>query len=380
MRDVSDNFRPVPRVAAIVATTVFLVLILLPGLFHLRYGLRRSDLRRWGDRIRTQPTADAMRSIDQDFDRRFLLRFVATSLTEKVPEVQARLNNDDVQTGTGGFLFATEDTQVCTAAGFLHPQFPRPAIAADQIADFNRQLQKLNIHLVVVPIPAKATIYPDRLDPHYEVSRGPFVNVDNDRWFRRLRDSGVDAVDLTPLFWSHRNDAGVEPLFYPADTHWTDRGKRLAAGAIASHLTPLLTELAPATPYQVLSITRVIYGNLTGPAADGSRASVPFREQVDQLRYDAPLSTDAPILLLGDSQAAIGSESHTGFQQRLIQALGTDVQSLAEAGAGPDEMRRVIAQDPDSLRHKRVVIWVFSIRHLLIKEWNPVTYSGRLFP
>src|SRR4051794_3597284 len=108
-----DNHAPTSRRSALIVTTTFLVLIFLPCLFHLRYGLRASDLRRWGEWLGTKPPGEAVRAIDQDFDRRFLLRFVATALTEGVPVVRSRFSSADVQAGTDGFLFATEDTQVC---------------------------------------------------------------------------------------------------------------------------------------------------------------------------------------------------------------------------------------------------------------------------
>jgi hypothetical protein len=38
-------------------------------------------------------------------------------------------------------------------------------------------------------------------------------------------------------------------------------------------------------------------------------------------------------------------------------------------------MRRIIDYHPDAPRHARIVIWVFSIRHLLIKPWDPVEFN-----
>lgn len=367
------------RLIQLVLAAAFLVLLFLPGLFHLRYGLRRSDLQRWGTFLRRQPMPAAVRSIDQDFEHRFLLRFVATALTAKVPVVQSHLREEDIQTGVGDFLFATEDTQVCTAAGFLHPRFPRPAEAARQLILFDQQLKTRGIHLLVVPVPAKATIYPDRLDPHYDAkNRGPFENVDQDRWFARLNEAGVDTLDITPVLWKHRDDPEGW-MFYPTDTHWTDRAKILAAKAITGHLRgPLLAGLPKAHPYELRPATHMVVGNLIA-ADDGKAPDTPIPEKVMQL-YDADGAfepgDDAEVALLGDSQAGLGVEAGYGLAQRLTETLGTDVQSLALIGGGPDGMRDALASKPAALQHKKLVIFVFSIRHLLIKPWDPVTIGG----
>lgn len=376
--DAGDNSvipeHPVPRGrgVAVVGTAVFLVLLFVPGVFHLMYGVRGSDWRRWGEWLRERPAGEAVRAIDGDFDRRFLLRFAAVALTEQTPVLKGKIYGGEITEGKDGFLFSDEDTQVCTAAGFLHPRFPRPGEALGRIVEFDKQLKARGVHLLVVPVPAKATLYPDRLDPKYEVSRGPLVNVDQGRWFEKLREAGVDALDVTPALWAHREDDG-KLVCYPADTHWTDYGKRVAAGVIAEHLKEVTAGMPRARGYRTRVTSVNVEGNMVEP---GLRAAPrAYREEVVEL-YDEEgkyrPGVEAPVMLIGDSQAELGVAAGHGLAQRLTEAMGVDVESAAVAGATPNQMRRVVNRDARELRAGRVVVWVFSIRHLLIHEWGEV--------
>jgi alginate O-acetyltransferase complex protein AlgJ len=358
------------RWACLVATATFLALLLIPGVYHLAFGVRDSDLRRWGTWLRTKPAAEAIREIDTDFERRFLFRFMAVALTADVPVLVPRYDNRTTRVGTDGFRFTTDDIAVCTSAGFLNPRFPRAADAADQLIDLDRQLKERGIHLLFVPVPPKVSIYPDRLYPRYDPAAGPFLNVDHARWFARLRDAGVDAIDLADLFWAHRNDPdGL--LFYPADSHWTDRAKHLAAQAIAERLAPLLSDL-PRRSFATRTVT------VTAPTDLADRAGPPpptTREQVHQLfddRGNLVPGDDAPLLLIGDSYAALGYEAGYGFAQRITELTGVPVHSAAAPGLNGNSTRQALADHPDLLRGKRVVILTLTLRHVLHHDWEPV--------
>jgi hypothetical protein len=96
------------------------------------------------------------------------------------------------------------------------------------------------VPLVVVLIPdefqVNSAVLADAIDES-GIERG---RVDVELPQRRLRaffaERGVPCLDLLPAF------AGAEDTYAPRDTHWNERGNRLAAGRIREWILPLLRE------------------------------------------------------------------------------------------------------------------------------------------
>jgi alginate O-acetyltransferase complex protein AlgJ len=78
----------------------------------------------------------------------------------------------------------------------------------------------------------------------------------------------------------------------------------------------------------------------------------------------------APVLLLGDSFSNVYSRPDLGWGQgaglaeQLMLALGVRVQVIAQNGGGATISRETLAQKPQALQHKKVVLWAFSARDL----------------
>ena len=369
------------RPAALVMTAIFLVLVALPGVYHFTYGLHASDLRRWGQWLRDEPPGNAMRKIETDFDQRFLLARVTRELAAGAPVPALRLSSPDTRAGPDGFVFYGVDAHVPTAAGFLDPRIDRGTRAADAIIELHDQLRRRGIHLLVVPIPAKSSIYPERLNAAYDVSQGPDLNVDHVRWIERLRTGGADVLDLTGVFWAERYEGRTSDgttLYYPTDTHWAHPGTRLASKLIAARVRPHLQDAPPAPPFQTRLVPHVASGDLRGMMGlTGNTLAEPdIREQRRQVYDDGGIvrpGDEAPVLVLGDSYAAMHVDQGTGLPNQLMADLGVAVQSAAKVGAKADELTEPLTARPELLNNKRVVILAFTIRLLICCEWKSPT-------
>jgi alginate O-acetyltransferase complex protein AlgJ len=226
-----------------------------------------------------------------------------------------------------------------------------------------------------VPVPSKATIYPDRLAPGYDIAAGPNLNPDHAAWRAALRAKGVDVLDLTDAFWAERNGA-EGPVFHRTDSHWTQRGMRLAARAIAQHLRPMTPDLPRAEPFGTRTFRHAFVGDLRKTTGTGTDADAPdVVEDCRQLyRQDGPVvpGHEAPVLVIGDSFGALLVEHGCGLSQQLMAETGVAVQSAALVGGHSGGMRRRL-NDPGILENRRVVVFAFAIRQIpLGGDWVPV--------
>lgn len=87
-----------------------------------------------------------------------------------------------------------------------------------------RAFDPLGIRYVFVPIPAKQNLYADNVDDYTR----NFLSV----LFARLRNEGVEYVDLDTPFRAHKEDE----LFYAYDTHWNGKATALATKVIADQM------------------------------------------------------------------------------------------------------------------------------------------------
>ena len=96
---------------------------------------------------------------------------------------------------------------------------PLPAIL-----DFKRQLDLLNIELLVVPVPLKSVIFPDKLPGGLSLpSPIPRLDTADEAFYAVLRDNGVEVLDLTRTLLDNRlHPEG--PVYCRTDTHWSGVG------------------------------------------------------------------------------------------------------------------------------------------------------------
>jgi SGNH hydrolase-like domain, acetyltransferase AlgX len=279
-----------------------------------------------------------------------------------------------------GWLFFAAEFRLLSLGRFWGDDAPKvsrshkPDLAdpIPAIVDFQKQLKARGIDLLVVPVPPKAAIYPEKIVPGFDVRTNDAAPLLH-RFYEELRAAGVDVLDLTPLFIQNRDDkrGGV---FCRTDSHWSGLGCVLAAQAIAENVRGKLTAAPPQKEYVSEWKEAQIDGDLVGllPRDSSKPASekIPVRS-VSEKGTGAAVLPDAnsPLLLLGDSHTLVFHDflaERAGLVDQLAQELGFAPDLIGTRGSGATPVRislyRHSLKNPDYLAKKKVVVWCFAAR------------------
>lgn len=306
----------------------------------------------------------------------------------------------------------------------------RRQAAMQAVLEFRGRLQERGIALVVMPVPEKSSVYPDRLtrraDP--QTFRSPTEDFLDD-----LQRAGVEVIDLFALFRQRRSTA--EPVYLSGDTHWTPEGARLAAEAVAERIrqggwlpefprqyqsasievarrgdlvemirVPGIEDYSPPQTVECRQISDKIVGLLAPQAGDREGTFM------NSHLKDTPL--EPTVLLLGDSfsriyqvaeprslgamvdgsppagTAASGGTPATkrllpgsaGFPSLLAHALQTPVDYIISDGGAATDVRCRLSVNSEILENKQVVIWEFTERDLDLGRagWQSVPLPPKL--
>ena len=311
--------------------------------------------------------------------------------------------------GRGDWLFFAPELRHVSAGAFWGARAAevsraRRAGAADPlpaILDFAARLDAAGVELLVVPVPPKAVVYADELSSSLEVaSPPPRLDPDHQAFYARLRESGVDVLDLTePLLAARGHPEG--PVYCRHDTHWSGvgcvvAGRAIAAAvrsrpwygalpraaheaewrdaAIAGDLTLDLDAPPPGERLRLREVrragaARTAAGAPAAPEAGASGARSPAEAPVPPA---AATDSGSPIVLLGDSHNLVfhaGGDMHAtgaGLPDQLAFELGMAVDLVAVRGAASTAARvnllRRAQRDPSYWDGKELVIWCFAAR------------------
>ena len=249
----------------------------------------------------------------------------------------------------------------------------RVLAVTDRLSAAAARLRESGIELVVVPVPPKAIVYPDRLAPALDVPI-PVRRLDADLQavYADLRERGVRVVDLTAAFIRDRfHHEG--PLYCRGDAHWSGVGCVLAAEIIGAAVRDAgLIATPPDQPYGLGWFTVPVRGNL-GPHPPAA----PLVEEIRVRGLIAPedpalapvaADGDAPVAVVGDTHALVfhggepyharggGIADQLAFEFRQPVALHADAGSASSAD-GPEI--------PPLGARTRVVIRIFAATRLL---------------
>lgn len=261
------------------------------------------------------------------------------------------------------------------------------------IVDFRNQLASRGVHLIVMPVPNKESIYPDRLTPRAKPPHGVLTPRTREV-LEKLRASGVEVVDLFKEFIEAREKNSSDPtptLYLSQDTHWSPMGVDLAAKAMARRLLQLNWIEPGHSEYQERPIPVQRLGDilrmLQTPMIERSvpPEAVPA-VQVIRSEDKTPYKDEATaqILVLGDSFMRIyqtDTPTSAGFISHLAKELKQPMMSLVNDGGGSTLVREELCARPIFLNNKKVVIWEFVERDIGIgiKGW-PRTVLPRIVP
>ena len=313
--------------------------------------------------------------------------------------------NEKAYPGQNGWLYFRPDVDYATGPRFLHkrtlsarrlsgneytsaPQ-PDPRLA---IAEFNEQLSRRGILLVVVPTPVKPEIHPEFFSTRYGQGDAPVHNKSYSNLLRDLQREGVLVLDAAETLKRAIEFSGL-PQYLEADTHW----KPGAMEAVARQAAHLLNEKVAFTsenreyvqaPMDVQALGDI--ARMLKLPAD-QELFLPQSVSIRQVR-DARTggmwrpSRSAEVLLLGDSFSNIyslpnmGWGQAAGFGEQISFYLQRPVDVIIQNDSGAFATRQAIyarqSRGDDPLLGKKVVIWQFATRELALGDWKLFVDSG----
>lgn len=289
----------------------------------------------------------------------------------------AAKNSRVVDGETPGWLFLTAELKHVGVGEFwTRPEATPGGDPAAAIIAYHEALKALGVTLVVVPVPAKAVIYPDRLasghDAEAAFATAPF--------FEKLTAAGVTAVDLEPVF---RNEREEQKVCCEQDSHWTPSACRLTAELLCE--LPAVRDLFPPQELVPRAGEEI---SITGDLVEGLGKEGPDKETLTMFKAAAqpvPPDEDSPVLLIGDSHTVVFSEAggtirnHTtgaGLRDHVQARLGLPLAVVTTAASGGDGARGLLARKaaatPDFWESRKLVIWCFSAREFTQGRWRPI--------
>ena len=438
------------RLNEIVLILGFLAILFGVPVAQVAIELSRGQQVQFTDLLRHAPTPENLRRYEQTLENRWWGQATVRPVTQRLGYTLLRDPGSRALLGRDGWVFYRPGVQyLLQGDGALdnvpntglwivaQPESTHSENVARAIVRFRDQLRNRGIELLVVPVPGKASIYPDRLTRRVtasQVLRSPTATLLSD-----LQREGIATVDLFELFRSAKNEARGssegEPLYLATDTHWTPYGARLAAEVVAQRVlqmgcgpefawelpvasirvarrgdVPQMTEvpgLAESFPPQVVTCTQVtdkIVGLMVPPPGgrDGTYMSSHLK--------DSP--REPTVLLLGDSYSRIyqlpeprslgrvihssgdpvttASEPLTavkrwlpgsaGFPSLLAEALQTPIDYIISDGGAATDVRQRLSLNAEILENKLIVVWEFTERDIALgrQGWQDVPLPPEL--
>lgn len=367
----------------------FLAIIAIVGPFQAVSELRDGDTPQVLDLFRQRPTEKTIKSFENDLKEQSI---VAKSLRPTTQYLRYRAFGDvgeQALVGRDGWWFYRPDaryvTERCPSDAAAKTGFG-PAVEA--IVSFRDQLAQRGIHLLVVPVPGKPSVYPDQLTRRAQPADSR-VHEHTRTLLADLKAAGVETMDLFSTFAearSHSTSKDTRAWYLERDTHWSNAGARLAAEAVARKIRALGWAPEKSLEYSVRPITVQRPGDvlrmLKCPPIEARfhPESVQCEQviQPDGRPYrDDPASS---VLVLGDSFLRIYERDEpgsAGFIAHLARELGRPVTSIVSDGGASTLVRQELARKPAMLTGKRLVVWEFVERDVRfgMEGWQEVSLS-----
>jgi len=244
------------------------------------------------------------------------------------------------------------------------------------IQEYASALKVLGVDLILVPVPTKASIYPEKLASGLTLADATSQKA----FLDKIASTGIQVTDLETLFRQHRTAHPDEALFCATDSHWSPRGAELAASAVAAHLASLPPiAAAPKTTFQTSAPeTLQFHGDLL---TDAEKASSPA-ESLPIRKVSPATSGPSPVLVIGDSHCQvfrIGGPmlaTDAGFIDHLAAALSLPIEEVSSQASGADQPRADIARrtvkEPTFWTSRKVVVWLFTAREFTQGKWRTI--------
>jgi hypothetical protein len=303
----------------------------------------------------------------------------------------AQSENAAVIAGVDGWFFLSSDIRFLSvgqfwgadAAKVSRAHKPESADPIPAIVDFHDQLKRRGIELLLMPVPPKAAIYPEKILPAIDLHGEPAAPV-LARFYQELRERGIYVVDLAPVFLQNRaNERG--PVFCKTDSHWSGVGCVLAGQTIKEKIHEKLAG-QPRRDYVADWKETTIKGDLVDLGGSKTKNVEPEKiaiRMISDKETGAATIPDpnSPLLIMGDSHTLVFHDflaEKSGLLDQLAYENGFAPDLIGTRGSGATSVRitlyRRTRKEPDYLAKKKVIVWCFAAREFTESDqgWDKV--------
>ncbi len=320
------------------------------------------------DVFRQTPTAANLRSFERDTEHASAAVAFVRPWVQSLRFELFRDPGEKTTLGSGGWLFYKPDVQYLVEPCRLDSVPENSPVRA--IVRFRDQLASRSIGLLVIPMPAKPSVYPDRLAAR-SLPGGSLGWTHTQELLELLGRAGVETVDLRDSLVLWR---GQSAGYLKRDTHWSAAAARKAAELVAARILASDPGIVGSTEYLTRPVSIDRRGDLVrmleAPSLERTLPAEPvecdqvYAKRTGELYTDDPHS---PVLVLGDSYLRMyqtDEPNAAGFIAHLARELRTSLTSIVNDGGASTLVRRQLARSPDLLAGKRLVIWEFVERDI----------------
>lgn len=316
----------------------------------------------------------------------FLQNFSST-LFQSVLTGVFRSGNEKAVIAKDGWLFYDKDILYLTGDNIPtnNNLFRKETVSpAKCITDFSRQLKRMGIELVIMPIPLKPQLYPEKLNPLYPET-DILQNQGYARFIEELKEMGIQLFDPTTILLSMKKNG--KDIFLKTDTHWTPEAMETVAEALSAFLIDSGLVGRGSHFYLRDTSEMVQIGDIYTMLKLKKEFSPFFSEKViihSVLNQDEiwQPSTNAQILFLGDSFSNIyslegmGWGKSAGLAEHLSYFLRQPLDAIRRNDEASIATRKMLQTEQkrgrDRLSGKKIVIWEFAMRELTQGNWTPL--------
>jgi hypothetical protein len=240
----------------------------------------------------------------------------------------------------------------------------------------SRWLKKKGVDLIFVPVPKMSDVYMDRIVPDgvpADKISGPHLR----RVLLELLRNDVEVIDLLPDFLRAREQS-KDPLYLPADTHWSPAGRAICIRRLAERLDryPVAQAARKSEP-----LFTVVKATLQRPMLEGQypmsllpNLTVEERTAVEPFLYpecDNIARKDGsfygsfdsgPVILIGDSYSNLLGE-------QLAHAINMPVVMYPVPGGTVQAVKELL-RNREALAQAKVVVWVVNYAIFFLHDWS----------
>ena len=318
----------------------------------------------------------------------------------------------DTTVSSDRWLYYRQDVEFLVQPSPLDARSAKLDNPIQAILRFRDQLKAKGGELLVVIVPGKPSIYPERLTGR-KSRAGNSIRSHGKVILDSLAKLGLHTVDLySPLLTAKVGDADLGPLYLNDDTHWTPRGAELAAAVIALNVRLLadagvidigenkveyvasdsladrigdIGEMSGLNKFGTFKVQKVT-GHVVSQQSVSKRIEPPADSLSDSVAvYDTtntPFKDDfrkSKILILGDSFSRIyqtDAPVNAGWIAHFAMNLDCPVSSIVSDGGASTLVREKLARKAGVLKGKKLLIWEFVERDLRFgaEGWKEVDF------